>query len=307
MSLGNGGMGMDAQWSDDFHHCVHTLLTGENGGYYEDYGGVRQLAKALQEGFVYSGEYSPYRRRTHGSSGRNIPAERFVICSQNHDQIGNRLLGERLTQLVSFEQLKLAAGVVLLSPNVPMLFMGEEYGETAPFQYFISHTDADLVEAVREGRRKEFESFGWEVDPPDPQDEAAFNSCKLDHSLRNGGKHKALFDFYRDLIRLRKSNSALAKLDKDSLETQACENAKVLFVRRWSDSDEVVILHNFDESSRTITLPIPQGHWRKQLDSAGEEWEGSGSPVPEYVVSDGEESITLAAHSFVLLVRDNEE
>jgi maltooligosyltrehalose trehalohydrolase len=139
-----GGYGLDAQWNDDFHHALHTVLTGERMGYYRDFGRLQDLAKALLEGFVYSGEYSPYRRRRHGNSSRDIPAHRFVVFSQNHDQVGNRMRGERLSELVCFERTKLAAGVMTLSPFIPLLFMGEEYGETAPFQYFVSHSDPDL-------------------------------------------------------------------------------------------------------------------------------------------------------------------
>jgi maltooligosyltrehalose trehalohydrolase len=163
-----GGYGLDAQWNDDFHHALRSLLTEEKRGYYEDYGEFNQLVKAYREGFVYSGEVSKHRRRRHGTTTRDIPAERFVVFCQNHDQVGNRMLGERLSQLVSFEALKLAAGAVLLSPFIPLLFMGEEYGEEAPFQYFISHGDPLLVE-VRGGRREEFAAFGWQASPRIPR------------------------------------------------------------------------------------------------------------------------------------------
>ncbi|PYV01833.1 MAG: malto-oligosyltrehalose trehalohydrolase, partial [Acidobacteria bacterium] len=162
-----GGFGFDAQWNDDFHRALHTLLTGERNGYYCDFGGVEPLAKALTEGFVYSGQYSRYRRRRHGNSSRLIPAHRLVVFAQNHDQVGNRMLGERLSalvSLVSFEGLKLAAGTTILSPFIPLLFMGEEYGETAPFQYFVDHSDPALIELVREGRRKDFARFDWQGD-----------------------------------------------------------------------------------------------------------------------------------------------
>src|SRR5205807_218069 len=192
-----GGFGLDAQWNDDFHRALHALLTGERNGYYCDFGGVEQLAKALTEGFVllttkmfasctnflgavwlrlcravYSGQYSRYRRRRHGNSSRLIPAHRFVVFAQNHDQVGNRMLGERLSGLVSFEGLKLAAGITILSPFIPLLFMGEEYGETAPFPYFVDHSDPALIKQVRQGRRKDFARFDWQGDPPDPSEES---------------------------------------------------------------------------------------------------------------------------------------
>lgn len=169
-----GGYGLDGQWSDDFHHALHSLLTGERSGYYQDFGKLVHLARAFREGYVYTGQYSAYRRRQHGDWPRLCDACQFVVFAQNHDQVGNRARGERLSTLVSFDGLKLAAGMVLLSPFVPLLFMGEEYGETAPFLYFTSHSDPTLVEAVRKGRLEEFAAFGCEDEVPDPQDEATF-------------------------------------------------------------------------------------------------------------------------------------
>ncbi|MEJ2051114.1 MAG: malto-oligosyltrehalose trehalohydrolase, partial [Calditrichota bacterium] len=147
-----GGFQLHAQWSDDFHHAVHTLLTGENDGYYRDFGTMEDLVRALSDGFVYDWRYSKFRRRHHGSSSVDRPAYQFIVCTQNHDQVGNRMLGERLAELVSFESLKLSAGILLCSPCLPLLFMGQEYGEEAPFLYFVSHSDPDLIQAVREGR-----------------------------------------------------------------------------------------------------------------------------------------------------------
>src|SRR5690606_30764198 len=147
----------------------HGLLTGERDGYYPAYGGIEQLARAYARGYVYAGEYSPYRRRRHGAPASDIAPERFVVFIQNHDQIGNRMLGDRLTVRLSPEQNELAAAALLLSPFTPLLFMGEEYGETAPFPYFVSHTDEALAEAVRRGRSEEFASFRWAGEPPDPQ------------------------------------------------------------------------------------------------------------------------------------------
>jgi maltooligosyltrehalose trehalohydrolase len=166
---------------------LHTLLTGENSGYYQDFGRVKDLKAALSKGFVYDGRYSSFRKPPHGNSSREIPATHLGVFSQNHDQVGNRLLGERISRPTSFEGLKLAAGVVFLSPYVPLLFMGEEYGEETPFPYFISPEDPALVEAVRRGRREEFSSFGWAQEPLDPQDEGTFLSARLDRSLREKG------------------------------------------------------------------------------------------------------------------------
>src|SRR5205823_2004810 len=170
-----------AQWNDDFHHSLHTLLTREREGYYFDFGDFQYMAQAFSEGFVYSGHYSVTRNRRHGNSSRGVPPVKFIVYAQNHDQVGNRMMGERLGQLVSLEAYKLASSVTLLSPFVPLLFMGDEYGETAPFQYFVSHTDPRLIEAVRHGRKAEFSSFKWTGEPPDPQDEQTFERSKLNH------------------------------------------------------------------------------------------------------------------------------
>ena len=194
---------MDSQWSDGFHHALRTAITGEDDGYYADYHGFPDVVRALENGFVFEGQYSKYRGRRHGNSAQSLPPECFVIFSQNHDQVGNRMNGERLTQLASFEKLKLAAGVTLLSPYLPMLFMGEEYAEDAPFQFFISHLDEGLVHAVREGRKQEFSRFRWRGEPPDPQAEETFLGCKLDHALKNQGHHRVMYQFYQTLIRLR--------------------------------------------------------------------------------------------------------
>jgi maltooligosyltrehalose trehalohydrolase len=299
-----GGYGLDAQWNDDFHHSLHVLLTSEQNGYYQDFGSLQHLVKAFREGFVYSGEYSCYRQRRHGTSSKDIPAHRFVVCAQNHDQVGNRILSERLSQLVPFEELKLAAGVILLSPFIPLLFMGEEYGETAPFPYFVSHSSPSLVDAVRRGRLEEFAAFQWQGELPDPQDEATFLRAKLNHKLRSEGQHQVLLEFYRQLIRLRKETPALACLSKDTLEVLGYEKSRLMFIRRWSSNNETVILFNFGNTQASILLPIPQGHWHKRLDSADKQWHGDGSPVPEELDSEGEATLTLSSKAFVLFVKE---
>jgi maltooligosyltrehalose trehalohydrolase len=299
-----GGFGLDAQWNDDFHHSLHALLTGEQTGYYQDFGQLRHLVKAFREGFVYSGEYSPYRRRRHGTSSKDIPAHRFVVFAQNHDQVGNRVQSERLSQLVSFEELKLAAGVVLLSPFIPLLFMGEEYAETASFPYFVNHSDLALVEAVRKGRQEEFAAFHWQGKSPDPQDERTFLRAKLNRHQQDEGQHRVLFEFYKELIQLRKETSALAHLNKDALEVLGYEKDKLLFLRRWREDSEITAVFNFSDAQVSVALPIPAGHWRKQLDSADEQWQGEGSAVPEQLSSEGEATLTLAPKAFILLIKE---
>jgi maltooligosyltrehalose trehalohydrolase len=301
-----GGYGLDAQWNEGFHHALHVLLTNEQIGYYQDFGRLQHLAKAFREGFVYSGEYSPYRKRRHGSSSSDIPAHRFVVFTQNHDQVGNRMLGERLSQLVSFESLKLAAGVVLLSPFVPLIFMGEEYGETAPFQYFTSHSDSALIKAVRQGRRQEFAAFEWKGKFPDPQRKTTFLRSKLNHGLRHDGQHQVLYEFYRKLICLRQEIPALSCLSKETLEVQGYEKKKLLYVRRWSENSEAIAVFNFANAESTAPLPVPDGHWQKQLDSAEPRWLGNGSRLPAEFTSEGGATLALEPDSFVLFIRSEE-
>ncbi len=300
-----GGFALDAQWNDDFHHALHALLTGEQTGYYQDFGRLNHLARAWRRGFVYDGQYSAYRQRAHGNSSRNIPAQQMVVFAQNHDQIGNRMLGERLSRLVTFEDLKLAAGLVLLSPFIPLLFMGEEYGETAPFPYFIDHSDPELVNAVREGRRREFAAFGREEAPPDPQDEATFLKAKLDRSLRDTSLSRILPGFYRELIRLRKEITALAQLSKKHQDVVADPNHRIIFVRRRAGSDEAFMIFCFSTPQMTVSLPLPSGRWKKILDSADQHWLGPGSLLPEEIESNGRIELPVRPHAFVLLGRDD--
>jgi maltooligosyltrehalose trehalohydrolase len=199
-----GGFGLDAQWNEDFHHALHAVMTGERTGYYADFGRVADLAKALEHGFVYDGRYSAFRKRRHGRSAADLSGHRFVGCMQNHDQVGNRAQGERMSRLVSPGRLKVGAAIMLTAPFVPMLFQGEEWGATTPFQYFTSHADPDLGAAVRDGRRAEFAAFGWAPDAiPDPQDEATFARSKLDWRERQREPHAEILEWYRELIRLR--------------------------------------------------------------------------------------------------------
>jgi maltooligosyltrehalose trehalohydrolase len=207
-----GGYGLDGQWSDDFHHAVHAALTGERAGYYVDFGGIEPVVQALRERFVLDGRHSRHRRRRHGAWAADVPAERFVVFLQNHDQVGNRALGERLAALVSFDEQKLAAALLLLSPYVPLLFMGEEYAETHPFLYFVSHGDRELVDAVRRGRRRDCSAFGalaWSGEVPDPQAEETFLRSRLDWSSRSQPGHREILRLYRDLLSIRRAEEAL--------------------------------------------------------------------------------------------------
>ncbi len=286
-----GGYGLDAQWNDDFHHALHTLLTGENDGYYLDFGRGADLVKAYREGFVYGWRYSPFRKRRHGSSSADRPGSQLVVCAQNHDQVGNRLAGERLVCLTSFEAAKVAAAAVLLSPCIPLIFMGEEYAEEAPFQYFVSFDDADLVAAVRRGRQEEFAAFDWQREPPDPQSPETFRRSRLNWERRWSGHHQVMRGFYRLLLVLRRRIPALSRLDKERLEAAALETQKVVWLRRWQEESEVLCLFNFSTEETTLAWPAQRGLWLKRLDSAAKDWCGPGERLPETVTEATEISI----------------
>ncbi len=294
----NGGYGLDAQWSDDFHHALHALLTGEQTGYYEDFGKCEHLAKAYRDTFVYDWKYSPHRKRFHGNSVRDRSPNQFVVCIQNHDQVGNRMLGERLSHLVSFEALKLAAGALLLSPNIPLLFMGEEYGEEAPFLYFVSHSDLDLIRAVRQGRKQEFAAFHAEGEPPDPESAETFLKCKLNWEKRKEGKHQALWSLYQYLIQLRNTVPALVERERQNMEVDFLDDKKVIWWRRWSQNNQILCLMNFNQSDINLGSAMLGDGWRKILDSAEKKWQGSGSQLPEEL-SNGKELI-LRPQSFAV-------
>ena len=267
----HGGVGMDAQWNDDFHHALVTLLTRERNGYFADYGEPSQLARALSDGFVYQGEHSSFRGRRHGRLSAGHPPERFVVFGQNHDQIGNRAAGDRPAARLDLEQLKLLAAAVLLQPYVPLLFMGEEYGEDAPFAYFVSHSDPGLVDAVRRGRRDEFAGFAWQDDVPDPQDETTFLRSKLDRRRADLEPNATLRRWYRELLALRRSTPAISR----NLRREAAAVGRLVTTRLVSGEDEAIIAMNFGDTQANATLP--SGDWEAVLDSSADRWGGPGT------------------------------
>jgi maltooligosyltrehalose trehalohydrolase len=294
------GYGLDALWNDDFHHALHVLLTGEQDGYYADFGTISQLARAFTEGFIFTGQISQYRRRHFGNSSSALPAEKFVVFAQNHDQVGNRRQGDRLSSIVSFEALKLAAGVVALSPFLPLFFMGEEYGDPTPFQYFVSHDDPGLIDAVRKGRRQEFSRFEWQGELPDPQDEETFLRSHLAWALRYKEPFKFLLALNKELLRLRREHPVLARRDKKSLEALAFEKPKALVLRRWHASEAIMAVFHFGAESTTVRAPAPAARWEKLLDSSEPRWGGKESDVPQTLHSRGEVEVKMPAWSFVI-------
>ena len=291
-----GGYALDAQWCDDFHHALHTLLTSEKTGYYSDYGSLDNLAAALRGGFIFSGQYSTFRKRRFGNSTAGVSASRFIVFSQNHDQAGNRMNGERLAALTSFEALKLCAGIVLCAPYIPLIFMGEEYAEQSPFLYFVSHIDPELAGAVSRGRRAEFKAAGWRGEPPDPSAESTFMASKPDWNLRAQPRNAAMSGFYRELLRLRKSLPALRLPDNCNLEVTTYEYDRLLTIKRWRGDNTVLCIANFSNTAATIKMQ--QGKWNKILDSAEMRWHGPGASAPDAITAG--EIITMPAHNFII-------
>ncbi|PTX14515.1 maltooligosyl trehalose hydrolase [Pontibacter mucosus] len=268
-----GGLGFDMQWLDDFHHALYVLLDEKGRPLYEDFGQMEQLAKAYTDGFVHSGEYVRFRKKTFGASSSHLPGDKFVAFVQNHDQVGNRVNGERLSVLVDFERLKLAAAALLLSPYIPMLFMGEEYGEEAPFLYFVSHSDKDLIRAVREGRKKEFENFKWDAEPPDPQREQTFAYSRPDWSKRQKGKHRQLLQWHQTLIGLRKSMAALRNYNKESIQAQPLGQQGFVLSRQSMDKEQQLLcLFNLSNDKVKYSLSAAPEKYRLVLNSKDEKW-----------------------------------
>ena len=277
-----GGWGCDGQYSKDFHHSLHVALTGEKAGFYSDYSGLADLARVYRNAYVFTGQRSSWRRRSHGRSAQGLPASRFMVFSQDHDEAGNRPGGERLAALLDFEALKLAAGAVALSPYVPLLFMGEEYGETAPFYFFTDHSDRRLAAAVRRGRSEMYDSHSWpQRTSPEPNAAATFSRCKLDHSLRRKGRHALLQGFYKRLYALRREHPALAPRDRENLDVELHKEARAMLVRRRCGGEEAFFVLHFGKAACRLRLDLPVGNWTKLLDSAQPQWGGLGSPAAE--------------------------
>jgi maltooligosyltrehalose trehalohydrolase len=228
-----GGYGLDTAWADEWHHALHATLTGEVSGYYEDFGPLALLAKALRQAWVYDGTYSPHRRRTHGRPPAGLAGSQFVVFTQNHDQVGNRAAGERSGALMSEGRLRVAAALLLTAPFVPMLFQGEEWGASTPFQYFTGHADLTLGQQVSAGRRQEFAAFGWgPADVPDPQDPATFERSKLDWAELSGNRQASLLAWYRELIALRRRTPEFTDPRLDRVRTDYDQQAGWLILRR---------------------------------------------------------------------------
>lgn len=288
-----GGYALDAQWSDDFHHALHTLLTHETSGYYADFGCPEDLCLVMRDGWRYSGQYSRFRRRRHGNSSAGIAQSRFVVFNQNHDQVGNRAQGERLLQLTDRDSARLAAGVTLLSPFVPLLFMGEEYGETHPFLYFTSHADKALADAVRDGRRKEFAGFGWEGEIPDPQDEMTFKRSILNYAGRKAEPHRSLWNLYHELIALRKKFAMAGAKPK----VRCDDSSQMLTLEYHEAPDPLAVAFHFGDQPACVPLLLESGPYSVILNSSEST---SADAASEVSANSGENSFLFGRRSFVV-------
>lgn len=284
----SGGMGFDAQWLDDFHHILYVLL--EPGGHkrYGDYRNMEQLAKVYTDGFVHSGEWMEFRKRTHGASSADVSGDHFIAFNMNHDQVGNRIKGERLSMLVSFEKQKLAAAALMLSPYIPLLFMGEEYGEDTPFYFFVSHHNKEAVKGVQEGRRNEFKKFGLKDDEnfPDPAADETFNACKLQWQKRKEGKYKIMLEWNKLLIKLRRSNPMLYNFSKSNVKAFPLGEDGLIIHRQTDDGREhLFCCLNLSDKEITYSLPPYTNQWKKLLDSKEKQWmwDEEAAPQPEEI------------------------
>jgi maltooligosyltrehalose trehalohydrolase len=259
----HGGLGLDAHWSDDFHHALHRFFTGESDGYYADFNGLPDLATALRDGYVYQGQYSAHRGRRHGRPPAGVAAHQIVVSAQNHDQIGNRAQGERLSMMLNLQQLKAVAALTLLSPFVPMLFQGEEWGASTPFLYFTDHSE-ELGRLVASGRSKEFEAFSWRGDVPNPQAMETFTRSKLKWSEIALGHHAELLNWHRQLIQLRRDKVVLPP---ESLQDSRKAQVKFDVAAAWLWLVHDGVLAVFNLSSHPQRVPLPKGSWRPILSS----------------------------------------
>ncbi|MCK6529167.1 malto-oligosyltrehalose trehalohydrolase [Myxococcota bacterium] len=294
---GEGGWGCDAQWNDDFRHALHACLTGERQGILADFGRFEQLARAMREGFAFQGDYSVFRGDRHGTDSRRIPPRRFVVFCQNHDQVGNRPRGERLASLVPPEALPLAAGLAILSPYLPLLFMGEERGEVRPFLFFTSFPDEDLGRAVRAGRTADCRALGFDDEVPDPQDEATFRASVLDPPAGEVAG-AALAETYRRLLELRREHPALRCLDRGMAHEMRPGAIDVLVVHRRAPDGgpDAVVVASLEGERTPLALPLPDGRWTALLDCAAE-----GARLPQELVPHSK--VTLAPYHFAVLRR----
>jgi maltooligosyltrehalose trehalohydrolase len=271
-AIAHGGYGLDAQWADDFHHALHRFFTGETAGYYADFHGLEDVATALRDGYVYQGQYSAFRKRSHGRSPAGIEPQQLVVSAQNHDQIGNRAQGERLSMMLEAPQLKAIAALTILSPFVPLLFQGEEWAARTPFLYFTDHQDPELGRLVAEGRSKEFSAFRWQGAVPNPQAADTFARSKLNWTELSEPRHAEMLAWYRALIRLRRDKVVMPP-ESSPDSTKAVTNFDAAAGWLTFVHNGVLAAFNFADAAQPV--PLPDGGWTLVLRS------DSGAAMPQ--------------------------
>ena len=303
-----GGFGFDAQWLDDFHHALYVLIHEGGKERYADFGAIHQLQKAYEAGYVHSGEFVKARQRKFGKSSAGISGEHFIVFNQNHDQIGNRIYGERLSMLVDFDALKIAAGALLVSPYIPMLFMGEEYGDETPFYYFVSHSDEELIKMVCKGRKEEFSAFGNCDDAPEPHDISTFKKSVIAWDIARKGKHKILRDWFKKLLRLRKTHPALQSLNKNHIWCNvAGQNGLALY--RRSEGEQHLLLALFNFGPETVKYTLPAGtKWGMLLNSDDPCWQADfNGAEPATAADDVKKTVSVKPLQFIILEQQNQD
>lgn len=291
-----GGMGLDSVWADDFHHSLHRVLTGEDFGYYADYPERRHLADAIAHGFSYTGQPSVYRKRVVGAPAHDLPPSAFTVCVQNHDQVGNRADGARLTTLVSPAAQRLAIALLLTTPHVPMLFMGQEYGETRPFHFFVDYQQPELRERVRTARRRELAAFGYRGTPADPERVETFEASRIDPSVAGVSPHRERLELHRRLLRLRREHSDT--MVGCAPRCALLEDERVLHVHFGAEGD-LLLVASLEPDPLTLRL---QGAWEVLVDSGDPALGGEGTILPPTV--DADLSVSWPAYGFALLRRN---
>ncbi len=307
--LSEHGYGMDAQWIDEFHHSLRVTVGEEQTGYYADFDGISNLAKSFRDAYVYNGQFSKVRQKLFGHKADTNPGNQFIVFSQNHDQVGNRKRGERSSQLYSYDILKVLAGSVLVSPFIPLLFMGEEWGETNPFFYFASMSEPKLAKKIKQGRKDEFSTSKSKGEVPDPDTEETYQQAKLQWDSIQQNPHQTLLRYYQTLIALRQQLPALHNLNRQQVEVTACDNQQTLLLHRWHDDQHVLCLINFSNQPQEITLAISDTniHWHKLLDSAEQTWqlETGFSTAPDSLANST--SVLLQGESLVIYACGHEK
>jgi maltooligosyltrehalose trehalohydrolase len=296
------GYGIRAQWCDEFHHSLRVAAGQEQTGYYADFNGIADLTKSLKDAYVFTGQYSFHRHRNFGTSTLGISGDHFVVFAQNHDQVGNRMLGERISQLASFEMQKLLATAVLTAPFVPLLFMGEEWGATTPFPYFIDHSDSELIKAVDRGRKEEFAQFQTEGKPAPAHELNTFLNAKLNWDEVVNDKHKTMFAYYQNLIKLRKLHPALMNYDRSSVEVVADIDKEILIMERSYKEQRIYCLYNFSSELKEVRLKEDIFPLQVLLSSSDEQWMGKSNSYLKY---DHQTVINLQPESVILLANYN--